>query len=270
MTTRPPLQPLGFGEILDAGFRLWRQNLGIFVGVAAVLGVPILLINSYITWDNVIAVQGGFLYVNDPDLVNNLNLIMIVVGVVATLVTNGALMLVAVRRYQGINLKIGEAFRTVLKRFFPFLGLMILMGLGIGAGMIALLIPGIFLMVAWQLAFPVFWQEGVGPVESLRRSYTLMKGRWWSLFGMMVVLFIIVFVFSLLSGAVMAKTWIGDGQMLTYTLLTAVGSAVINILLAPLFPAVVTAFYFDTRVRREGFDVEFEAGRLDEADPGIS
>lgn len=267
MTTGPILQPLGFGEILDAGFRLWRNYFRTFITVAAALTLPVMLINAYVTWDQVLAIRDGLLLVANVESFERTQVILSLAAIVTTLVTHAAIMLVAVRGYLGRPTKPVEAFRMVMRRVFPLLGLLILMVLGMIAGFLALVIPGIFLAIAWQLALPAFWEESLRPLECLGRSYRLVKGRWWTLFGISVVIWIILMVFSLFGLTVFFSSWIGDSVML-YVIVNAAMTAISSIVLVPMFPAIITVFYFDSRVRKEGFDVEFEARRLDQGDPG--
>jgi hypothetical protein len=267
MTMGPALGPLGFGEILDAGFRLWRNHFRTFIIVAAALNLPLLLINAYVTWDQVLAVVDGVPYVWDVDAFNRTQLILSLAGMVATLITVGAVVLVAVRGYLGRPTRPVEAFHMVMRRFFPLLGLLILMGLGLVAGFMAFIIPGIFLSVAWQLALPAFWEENLSPLDCLGRSYRLVKGRWWTLFGIVIVLWVILMAFSFIGMTLFLGSLLGDSVML-YVIVNALTTAISSIVLVPMAPAIITVFYFDSRVRREGFDVEIEARRLDQGDLG--
>jgi hypothetical protein len=58
--------------------------------------------------------------------------------------------------------------------------------------MILLLLgPTVYVFVRLSLAVPVVVQEGLGPVQALRRSWDLVGGSWWWVFGVMVVVGII-------------------------------------------------------------------------------
>ena len=49
----------------------------------------------------------------------------------------------------------------------------------------------IWLMVGLALYFPVMWLEDLGPMAALTRSFYLIKGKWWSTFGLGFVMVII-------------------------------------------------------------------------------
>lgn len=58
-------------------------------------------------------------------------------------------------------------------------------------GLVLLIVPGIIAMIAlsfYQLAII----EGAGPLEALKKSYTMTKGHWWRLFLLWVVLVFVV------------------------------------------------------------------------------
>ena len=58
---------------------------------------------------------------------------------------------------------------------------------------VALLLAGpvIYVFIRLSLAVPAVVQEGLAPVQALRRSWDLVGGAWWWVFGVMVVLAIV-------------------------------------------------------------------------------
>lgn len=65
---------------------------------------------------------------------------------------------------------------------------------GTVCGLLLLSIPLIYLQVALVLYAPSAMMEGVGAVESLRRSWSLTRGHRWSIFGAEVLLGLILFL----------------------------------------------------------------------------
>jgi hypothetical protein len=61
-------------------------------------------------------------------------------------------------------------------RMFPMLGTQLLMGLAIGFGMIALIIPGIIVALGFSLAMFVCVDQKLGPIDSLKNSWAMMDG----------------------------------------------------------------------------------------------
>ena len=263
----PDLEPLGFGEVLDAGFRLWRKNFVSFLAVAALVILPIVLIEAFYYSNQIVAIRNGFLFVESPSSYENTSTIFSLVRLVAIFLSNGAIAVVAVRGYLGQTTRPVEAYRLVFRRFFPFLGLMFLFIAGVGLGLILLVIPGIIVLVLWALALPAFWEENASPTEALKRSNELVKGRWWFLFGLLLVMWLIVYIIGgLVIGGIVFGAIVGQSVTL-FVIAQVLTLVVMSMLMAPLLPAVTTVFYFDSRVRKEGFDVELQARKLDRVDP---
>lgn len=88
---------------------------------------------------------------------------------------------------------------------FAFLGLV--KGLLILAGLIAFIIPGIYLSVRWMFAELLVIDKGLRPLEALKASSELTKGHRWKLFFFTLIVTILVFLgfFALGIGAVVAS-----------------------------------------------------------------
>ena len=84
--------------------------------------------------------------------------------------------------------------------------LSILYFLGLIPAFIALIIPGIWLAVAWSVSYPALLSEGIGPVAALGRSFRLVRGRWWPTFGALLVMYLIVLVISGILGVLFGAT----------------------------------------------------------------
>jgi len=59
-----------------------------------------------------------------------------------------------------------------------------------------LIIPGIYVAVALSLSAMALVQERLGVGEAISRSYRLVDGKWWSTFGLLVVVYFIVAIVS--------------------------------------------------------------------------
>lgn len=65
--------------------------------------------------------------------------------------------------------------------------LMIIISFIILAGTLLFVLPGIYLAVVLSLALPIYLFENTGIGEALSKSFVLIKGKWWSTFGLLVV-----------------------------------------------------------------------------------
>lgn len=98
-------------------------------------------------------------------------------------------------------------FRTTLFFFLLLMGLYIVLLIPVGLlaaispaliflGIMFLFFALIYLMISFSLTFIVRAYEGTGFFESLGRSFTLVKGKWWSTFGLVTVLYLIMMTIS--------------------------------------------------------------------------
>ena len=91
---------------------------------------------------------------------------------------------------------IGETYRAVQ----PQLGSVILGGIlaaiGIAIGFILLIVPGLFLLTIWSMLIPVIVLERRSTGEAFSRSREVVRGHGWSVFGLVIVTFLIVAIAS--------------------------------------------------------------------------
>lgn len=82
----------------------------------------------------------------------------------------------------------GSALGTARKRSFAFLGLLIAQNFLIQIGMFLLIIPGLILSVYLGFSAWAFARDGAGIGASMKESLSAVKGRWFGVFGRMLLL----------------------------------------------------------------------------------
>ncbi len=95
--------------------------------------------------------------------------------------------------------EVGRSLRFGARRLLPVLGTWILWSILIVLAFVALIVPGVYLSVALCLTLPVLLFEGGGPFHAFGRSRSLVKGRWWPTFGLLLVGYLLV---SILGGII--------------------------------------------------------------------
>jgi hypothetical protein len=161
----------------------------------------------------------------------------------------------AFQQMLGRSFAVGESLKRGLARFFPIIGLLICLTLGVGLGFVLLIIPGVILWVMWSVAAPVCVVEGAGPFASLSRSAELTKGNRWRIFG---VLFVIGMVNQIVQGIVQLGLAAAAGA-----LVGAIGTFLWMALAQTFSSIAVAVIYHDLRVAQEGIDVERIAAVFD-------
>lgn len=94
-------------------------------------------------------------------------------------------------------------------RFWPYLGMAVVAGLAIVLGIVALVVPGIILMVRWSAAVGFLVGDGASVGESLGASYRATEGHGWSIFfaGLAMMIGFVV-ISALVAGLFMAVGWL--------------------------------------------------------------
>ncbi len=70
------------------------------------------------------------------------------------------------------------------------------------AGLLALILPGVFLMVCYLALLPVVMFEGLGPVAAVLRSVQLMRPLWWKALASCVIIMLLFVIGALVVAAV--------------------------------------------------------------------
>jgi uncharacterized membrane protein len=70
-----------------------------------------------------------------------------------------------------------QSIKLSIKKFFPLVCLIILVGPISLIGLVLLIIPGVIIIARASLAILVMFTENVGPIKALKRSFALTKGR---------------------------------------------------------------------------------------------
>jgi hypothetical protein len=95
---------------------------------------------------------------------------------------------------------IGELMNAVTPVLGSLLVISILFAIGVGIGFVLIIIPGLILLTIWSVVVPVEVPEHRGILGSFGRSRELVRGNGWNVFGVIVIVWVLVFVISELRG----------------------------------------------------------------------
>jgi hypothetical protein len=274
----PQLRPLGIGEILDVGIKIYLRNaltlykIVVFVVLPAQILVNVVEISSLpngFTEGTGSPFGGG---ISGEGTVTRHDLEVFLVGYIAAFV----IQIVAARfaqagcfravadAYLGEEVKWGSSLRFALRRLPAILWLSFLSFLIVGIGFFLCVIPAIYFEVAFTVAVPVLLVEGTGSWSSLWRSRRLVEGRWWGTCGVAVVGYLLVSIVSAaLTGLVVGIAFANPARnTVTGFVLNTLAATVGSMIATPAAAAFITVLYIDLRVRKEGFDLLLLARRL--------
>lgn len=269
------LRPRGVGEILDAAFRLFFTHWRPLVTATLVVVVPVQILATTVLFsafpdnftreDALLGPQpsedGGVLLAGQA-VSQLLTALMI-------LLTIAACFKAVADAYLGTRPDWRASVRFAVSRLAPLLWISLLYVLGVFVGTLLLVIPGIFLAFAWSLSFPAALVEGARGAGALKRSFQLVRGRWWPVFAVLVVGAILVTVVAgVVQFVVLAPIFFVDSP-LGLAVLTGLATIVGYAISTPLQAAIVAIVFFDQRVRKEGLDLELLAQSLGTEAPGV-
>lgn len=222
----PAQRRIGVGDVVNETFSVYGQNFAALLGSAVVVFVVVGLIAGLLQTGGVI-----------------LGLLAAIVRLAGhALYTGFVVNLVQDVRDGRRDQTIGDLFSAASPAILSLIVFGILFGLGVGIGFLLLIVPGLFLLTFWSVGAPAIVVEGIGPLEAFGRSWRMVRGNAWSVFGVLLIIFLIVLVISFILSAI--ATPIGDGALIVASIVSAA-------LTAPIFSIAVTVLYFELGGGRE-------------------
>ena len=190
-------------------------------------------------------------------------------------------------RYLDRETSIGSSYRAALRRLLPLivqsliltgvfllifgLAAVLVTVLGIAGGpstipvdvivILAVVVVAVLLYVRTSLAAPAIVLEQLSGWRGLRRSWSLVRGLFWRIFGILLLVLIIRVIIGGIVGALLGLAGSAldtNGQLIV----TDVAGTIANVFVSPIAYIAVTLLYYDTRIRKEGFDIEMLAQTL--------
>ncbi len=271
------LKPLGMGQILDRAFRLYRQNFAQFIGIIAISQIPLIAINTAISFFAADFDPFGFDPANPETITDSAGLFVVgflaaIVSVLFTQIGTAALTRAVSDNYLGSRVGILDAYKNIGSSWLSLIGALIFSFLLMMAVFLLFLIP----CIGWLLAIPgvgffsfygivlipliapVIVLERKRAIESIGRAWNLARRRFWWMFGFMLLLTILstlivsgpALLLQLLLTSVVSS--LGDTVSI---ILQQLASSLLSIVFLPLQLTAVTLLYFDNRIRFEGFDL---------------
>jgi hypothetical protein len=260
------LRPLGIGELLDACIKLFMRHWRPLVASVVCLILPIQVLSVLVTAS--IAPEQFDLTSSESGIEEGEEAAFLVGQAVITLLNVvGVLLATAVcfkavaDAYLGGEPDWRRSLGFAVRRLPALIGLAIVGGLILLVAFVVLIIPGVWLAVAYSVSVPALMLERIGPVDALRRSFRLVRRRWWPTAGALVVGSLLVAILGAIMQYAVAivPSLLSDGNTFVSGFSFAVGSTLGTAITTPYTAAVVTLLYFDLRVRKEGLDLQLIA-----------
>lgn len=119
----------------------------------------------------------------------------------------------------------------------------------------------LYLGIRWSLYMPAIVLEGWAGRGAVRRSTTLVRGKWWwswrVILGVVVIQFLITvfsgYTFSLLNELLL--NWNPRLEVISHTI-TSAGLTLVHVFIRPLIFIALTLLFYDLKVQKEAYDLE--------------
>jgi hypothetical protein len=212
---------IAVGNVINETFSIYGANLGPLIGSALIVFIVVGIIAG------ILEAIGGT--------------VLIILGGLISLVGRALYVGFVVKLVEDVrdgrrDMTMGDLFSAAAPFILSLIAFGILWVIGVGIGFVLIIIPGLILLTMWAVGAPAIVAEGAGPIEAFGRSWRLVKGNGWSVFGSLLLILIIVILVQFVLAAIANP--IGNGALV-------VASIISGTLTAPIFAIAVTVMFYD-------------------------
>lgn len=224
----PTVGPLTWRQVFTGTFQLYSDNNVLFAKIQAIALVPASVLS--------VAVP-TFAWLAD---------------LVATLIVLAPLIAAIAAAYRGESISMLGAYRRVgVGGFFTFIAVLVLSWLIGAIGLVLLIIPGIYALVRFAFVSQAVVVERRSVFGAFGRSWQLVAGSWWRVFGIATLLY-------LLAVAFLGAAWYAIALNADSSKAAAAAIPLAEIVVWPFVFGVLTVVYNDLRLRKGEDEVVFQ------------
>jgi hypothetical protein len=237
------LRPRSPTELVDAAFQLYRRDPIPFITGLALIYVPWLVISAATGLAEVLA---------DPTTLKPSRMIWLSFGTIITYILASAVTTsLANDAYFDRSADVAKAFRLVFERFGAIFIASLITGVCVMFGTMLFILPGIYVYCRLFATKQAILLEDSGGGASVGRSWRLSKGS-------------VRHILNTLGLALLLNLAVGFGanllgKMIPSQIVQQVIATIVGCLVYPIVGIIETMLYYDIRIRREGFDIEYLA-----------
>jgi hypothetical protein len=268
------LRPRDVPGLFDQAVWLYRRNFRPFLGIAALIYLPVTVVLSLATtWlldptdlVNSLGPRGGGEGTQQAtvtalsDFFSRISLISTIsnVGSVLLAVAEGALARAIADRYLGRPVTVRGTYRAIRPSIIWLVVFVFVQSL---AAYLLILPPlGIYVYIALSFVPQVIVLENANVVTAIQRSWRLVQNQWWRTLGMNVLVLLIAAII-VLPALVAGEVLVFAGQPWAISnFATQFFTQGLALVYLPARLAALTLMYYDLRIRKEGYDLEVAVG----------
>ena len=237
------LRPRSATELVDAAFQVYRRAPLQFMVALAVVYVPWLVIR--LAFD--INIDPGT--IPPPSTI----IIIAVGGVAIYAVAGGVITAIARDVYLDLPVSVPEAFRVVATRLVTLIVASVITVALMSLAAFLLVLPALYVATRFAVVRQVIVLEDAGTGRALSRSSALSVGLKMHILGTLALIILLLFAVNIGAGLLI--------NLIPSRVVINVLSTALSVVVGPILGITETVLYYDLRIRREGFDVEYLVGR---------
>lgn len=246
--TAVALRPRSSTELVDAAVQIYRREPVTFITGVALIHVPWLVVR--------VALGIGMNSTQPPSVPQVLAALIGTVCVYT--LAGGVTTLMANDVYFDRPVDLGRSFRDVARHLPALVSTMIIVGFFVTVGLFFFILPALYPLARFFCVRQAILLENAGTPRALARSSELSVGL--KRHALNTLLLVLLITIAVSVGAAFVDSAIPS--MLVRQIL----QTVVAIVLYPAFGITETLLYYDARIRKEGFDVEYLASAASSAD----
>jgi hypothetical protein len=261
---------MGLLDILDEAVRLYRSQFVLMATITLIGTIPSLAIFLLSGGNHLInAFSTAITHPNsqtDPSSLgysNGIALLQYPVSLILLPFSTGPILLAAIETIMGRKTTLGYVYKETARRYFGLLLLNVILILGVLVPIACCIgLPlSIWLIGRWIPALPALLVERVSAGAALSRSWFLTDRAWTRSFGSLALVVLVgdVVIPAVIPVLVGLTALIPKISLDTHLAIGTVIYILVSQLDYPLVALVTALLYFDLRVRREAFDLEWVA-----------
>ena len=241
------------GRVFERVFATIRHNPGPTIGLAFLFGAVPGLLTTYL-----MSTLQQPAILTDPNFSLTgfyaLTGISWIIALIISALTQAALTRATVAESEGKKASMGESIAAGVRVLLPLIILSILLAIGVMIGFIFLIVPGVILYVMWSVAVPSLVEERRGVFSSFGRSRDLTRGSRWKVFGILLVVLVVYWLLSMVSGIFMISSMdLTDPQAafqfpLSFILVSLIVGTLVNL----FWGMVLASLYVELRNAKDG------------------
>ena len=241
------------GSVVSAALRICREHWATLAVYGLLAGVPVAALDAATALDRGIDPFATPLTgTGDPAAAGGASTVSAVLALILYAVASAATVHTVAAAHDGRRTGWQEGLGAGGRRMGGVVAASIIVLVLVVLGLLALILPGIWIAVALALTTPALVIERLAPLAAVRRSFTMVRGRWWPTAGVVGLTFLVAFgavvAVSIPAGVLAAAT---DDRSLR-ALIAGVVNSLSTALLVPLTVGPMTVLFLERRAASRG------------------